>query len=74
MANNGQEEKIGDDIHNESGEHVDPNLGEENHNEGAYDPNPGEKDVGREGNALKKEQHDVTTIPVAGHGSTSGQD
>ncbi|KAL7174055.1 hypothetical protein ACSBR2_033328 [Camellia fascicularis] len=54
MANNEDEEKIGDNIHNKSGEHVDPNVREENCNEGAHDPNPGEKDVDKEGNAPKK--------------------
>ncbi|KAL7234703.1 hypothetical protein ACSBR1_018202 [Camellia fascicularis] len=58
MANNRQEEKIGDDIHSESCEHADPNIGEENCNEGAYDPNPGEKDVGKEGNTPKKAGRD----------------
>ncbi|KAL7163742.1 hypothetical protein ACSBR2_039795 [Camellia fascicularis] len=58
MANNGHEEKIGDDIHSESGEHVDPNVGEENRNEGAQDLNPGEKDVGKESNSLKKTSRD----------------
>ncbi|KAL7191009.1 hypothetical protein ACSBR2_023143 [Camellia fascicularis] len=54
MANNKQEEKIGDDIHSESGEHVDPNVGEENRNKGAQDANPGEKDADKVGNAPKK--------------------
>ncbi|KAL7246550.1 hypothetical protein ACSBR2_001611 [Camellia fascicularis] len=54
MANNGPKEKIKDDIYSKSGEHVDPNVGEKNHNEGAQDPNPGEKDVGKEQNTSKK--------------------
>ncbi|KAL7194455.1 hypothetical protein ACSBR1_034804 [Camellia fascicularis] len=58
MANNGQEEKIGDDINSESCEHRDPNVGKENCNGEAQDPNPGEKDVGKEGNALKKAGRD----------------
>ncbi|KAL7208483.1 hypothetical protein ACSBR1_030264 [Camellia fascicularis] len=58
MANDGQEEKIGDDINSESCEHRDPNVGKENRNKEAPDLNPGKKDVGREGNALKKASRD----------------
>ncbi|KAL7225423.1 hypothetical protein ACSBR1_020737 [Camellia fascicularis] len=58
MANNGQEEKIGDDINSESFEQVDLNVGKENHNEGTQDLNPGEKDVGNKGNAPKKAGRD----------------
>lgn len=46
MANDEQKEKIGDDISNENGKHADPNMEEENHNEGPRDQNSGEKDVG----------------------------
>ncbi|KAL7174547.1 hypothetical protein ACSBR2_033733 [Camellia fascicularis] len=58
MANNGQGEKIGDDVLSGSGKHADSNIGEENRNEGAQDPNPGEKDVCKEGNATKKAGRD----------------
>ncbi|KAL7183358.1 hypothetical protein ACSBR2_025710 [Camellia fascicularis] len=58
MANDGQEEKIGDDINSESCKHRDPNVRKENRNEEAHDPNPGEKDVGKEGNAPKKAGRD----------------
>ncbi|KAL7262878.1 hypothetical protein ACSBR1_001108 [Camellia fascicularis] len=54
MANNRQEEKIGDNIHSESEEHVDPNAREENRNEGVQEPNLEEKDAGKEHNVLKK--------------------
>ena len=54
MANDGQKEKIRDNISNESGKHADPNMKEENHNEGPRDQNPGEKDVGQQGDTLKK--------------------
>lgn len=46
MANDGQKEKIRDDIPNGSGKHADPNIEEENPNEGPRDQNLGEKDVG----------------------------
>ncbi|KAL7243663.1 hypothetical protein ACSBR1_015969 [Camellia fascicularis] len=58
MANNVQEEKIGDNIYNESCEHADPNIREAKRNEGAQDPNPGEKDVDKEGHAPKKAGRD----------------
>lgn len=53
MANNRQEEKIGDDIPRGSGKHADLNIEEENHNEGTRDQNPGDKDVGKEGDACR---------------------
>ncbi|KAL7181175.1 hypothetical protein ACSBR1_040110 [Camellia fascicularis] len=37
-----------------SGKHADPNIEEENHNEGVRDQNPGEKDIDKEGDAPKK--------------------
>ncbi|KAL7189330.1 hypothetical protein ACSBR1_039052 [Camellia fascicularis] len=58
MANDGQEKKIGDDINSESYEHRDPNVGKENCNEKAQDSNPGEKNVDKEGNTLKKAGRD----------------
>ncbi|KAL7194495.1 hypothetical protein ACSBR1_034843 [Camellia fascicularis] len=58
MANNGQGEKIGDDVLGGIGKHADLNIEEENHNEGTRDQNPGDKDVGKEGNALKKSSRD----------------
>ncbi|KAL7182673.1 hypothetical protein ACSBR1_041372 [Camellia fascicularis] len=58
MANNEQEEKVGDNINGESCEHEDPNVEKEPRNEGAHDPNHGEKDVGKEGNASKKSGRD----------------
>ncbi|KAL7265349.1 hypothetical protein ACSBR1_003173 [Camellia fascicularis] len=54
MANDGQKEKVGDDIPSGSGKHADPNMEEENCNEGPRDQNPREKDVGQEGDAPKK--------------------
>ncbi|KAL7193734.1 hypothetical protein ACSBR2_025370 [Camellia fascicularis] len=58
MANDGQKEKIGDDILSESGKHADPNMEEGNHNEGTQDWNPRKKDVGQEGDAPKKAGRD----------------
>ncbi|KAL7243123.1 hypothetical protein ACSBR1_015525 [Camellia fascicularis] len=55
MANNGKEEKIGDDIHSEGEEHVDPNANEENRNEGVQESNLGENDAGKECNVSKKD-------------------
>ncbi|KAL7164929.1 hypothetical protein ACSBR2_040760 [Camellia fascicularis] len=49
MANDEQQEKIGDDIPCGSGKHADPNIEEENHNEGTWDQNPGKKDMPEEG-------------------------
>ncbi|KAL7183694.1 hypothetical protein ACSBR2_025972 [Camellia fascicularis] len=37
-----------------SGKRADPNIEEKNHNEGARDQNPREKDVDKEGDAPKK--------------------
>ncbi|KAL7215919.1 hypothetical protein ACSBR1_027964 [Camellia fascicularis] len=54
MANNEHGEKIGDDIPSGSGKHADLNMEEENRNEGTLDQNPGEKDVGQEGDTPKK--------------------
>ena len=54
MANDAQKENIKDDVLCGSGKHADPNIEEENHNEGAWDQNPGDKDVGKEGDTLKK--------------------
>ncbi|KAL7247460.1 hypothetical protein ACSBR2_002385 [Camellia fascicularis] len=54
MVNDGQKEKIGDDIPIESGKHIDPNVKEDNCNEEPRDKNPGEKDVSQEGDVLKK--------------------
>ncbi|KAL7253573.1 hypothetical protein ACSBR1_007996 [Camellia fascicularis] len=58
MANNGQGEKIRDDVLGESSKHVDPNIEEENRNKGAQDQYPGEKDVGKEGDVPKKASRD----------------
>ncbi|KAL7163226.1 hypothetical protein ACSBR2_039342 [Camellia fascicularis] len=58
MANNGQGEKIGDDVPGWSGKHADPNVEEENHNEEARDQNLGDKDVDKEGDAPKKSGQD----------------
>ncbi|KAL7170355.1 hypothetical protein ACSBR2_035260 [Camellia fascicularis] len=58
MANDGQKEKIGDDIPSGSGKHSDPNMEEENPNEGPRDQNLREKDVGQEGDPLKKAGQD----------------
>ncbi|KAL7199818.1 hypothetical protein ACSBR2_022009 [Camellia fascicularis] len=49
-----QEEKIGDNIISESNEHIVLTAGEKNCNEGAQDPNLGEKDVSKGGNTPKK--------------------
>ncbi|KAL7247484.1 hypothetical protein ACSBR2_002405 [Camellia fascicularis] len=54
MANDGQKEKIGDDIPIGSGKYVDPNEEEENCNEEPREQNPEEKDVGQEGEVSKK--------------------
>ncbi|KAL7162417.1 hypothetical protein ACSBR2_042828 [Camellia fascicularis] len=54
MANDGQKERIGDDVPYGSGKHADPNTEEENHNERARDQNPRDKDVGKEADPLKK--------------------
>ncbi|KAL7176308.1 hypothetical protein ACSBR2_029785 [Camellia fascicularis] len=58
MANDGQKEKIGDNIPSESGKHANSNMEEENHNEGTRDQNLGEKDVGQEGDTPKKAGRD----------------
>ncbi|KAL7264012.1 hypothetical protein ACSBR1_002047 [Camellia fascicularis] len=58
MANDGQKEKIGDDIPSGNGKHVDPNIEEENPNEGPRDQNPREKDVGQEGDPPNKASRD----------------
>ncbi|KAL7223282.1 hypothetical protein ACSBR1_024856 [Camellia fascicularis] len=58
MANDGQEKKIGNDINSESCKHRDPNVGKENRNEVAQDPNLGENNVGKEGNTPKKAGRD----------------
>ncbi|KAL7174302.1 hypothetical protein ACSBR2_033544 [Camellia fascicularis] len=58
MTNNEQEEKIGDDIHSESEEHVDPNVREENRNEGVQELSPGVKNVSKECNVPKKRGRD----------------
>ncbi|XP_028122747.1 uncharacterized protein LOC114319881 [Camellia sinensis] len=62
MANNGLEEKIGDDIHSGSDEHVDPNVEGENRNEGAQDPNLGEKDVGKEDLDMVQHPHNDALV------------
>ncbi|KAL7229652.1 hypothetical protein ACSBR2_008207 [Camellia fascicularis] len=49
MANDGQKEKIGDDIPSGSGKHADSNIEEENHNEGTRDQNPEKKDILEDG-------------------------
>ncbi|KAL7191005.1 hypothetical protein ACSBR2_023139 [Camellia fascicularis] len=54
MADNGQEEKIGDDIHSESEEHVDPNVREENPNEGVHESNLGVNNTNKGHDGLKK--------------------
>ncbi|KAL7259713.1 hypothetical protein ACSBR1_005566 [Camellia fascicularis] len=43
MANDGQKEKIGDDIPAGSGKHIDPNIEEDNCNEETWDKNLGER-------------------------------
>ncbi|KAL7170985.1 hypothetical protein ACSBR2_035777 [Camellia fascicularis] len=58
MANDEQKEKIRDDIPSGSGRHADPNMDEENHNEGTWEQNPGEKDIDQEGDAPKKAGRD----------------
>ncbi|KAL7236580.1 hypothetical protein ACSBR1_019802 [Camellia fascicularis] len=58
MANDGYKVKIGEDIPSRSGKHADPNMEEENHDEGTRDQNLREKDVGQEGDALKKAGRD----------------
>ncbi|KAL7247870.1 hypothetical protein ACSBR2_002723 [Camellia fascicularis] len=58
MANNGHGEKIGDDVLGGSGKHANPNIKEENRNEGAWYQNLGEKDVDKEGDAPKKAGRD----------------
>ncbi|KAL7220677.1 hypothetical protein ACSBR2_013539 [Camellia fascicularis] len=58
MTNDGQKEKIKDDIPSRSGKHADPNMEEENPNEGPRDQNPGEKGVGQEGDPPKKTGRD----------------
>ncbi|KAL7213856.1 hypothetical protein ACSBR2_016397 [Camellia fascicularis] len=58
MANDGQKEKIGDDIPSGSSKHANPNKEEENHNEGTQDQNPGEKDVSQERDTPKKAGRD----------------
>ncbi|XP_028076408.1 uncharacterized protein LOC114278537 [Camellia sinensis] len=54
MANNGQEENIGDDFHSKGEEHVDSNPREENRNEGVEEPNLGENNAGKKRNVLIK--------------------
>ncbi|KAL7250470.1 hypothetical protein ACSBR1_012476 [Camellia fascicularis] len=54
MANNGQEVRIGDDIHSEEEKHVNPNARGENDNQKVQDLNPGTNDVGKGRNNLKK--------------------
>ncbi|KAL7188857.1 hypothetical protein ACSBR1_038669 [Camellia fascicularis] len=54
MANDGQKEKVGDDIPSGSGKHIDPNVEKENCNEEPQEKNPGGKDVGQEGDVPKK--------------------
>ncbi|KAL7236101.1 hypothetical protein ACSBR1_019384 [Camellia fascicularis] len=54
MTNDGQKEKVEDDIPSGSSKYANPNMEEKNCNEGPRDQNPGEKDVGQEGDALKK--------------------
>ncbi|KAL7220678.1 hypothetical protein ACSBR2_013540 [Camellia fascicularis] len=58
MTNDGQKEKIKDNIPSESGKHADPNMEEENPNEGPRDQNRGGKDVGQEGDPPKKASRD----------------
>ncbi|KAL7241617.1 hypothetical protein ACSBR1_014253 [Camellia fascicularis] len=50
MANDGQKEKIGDDIPSGNGK----NIEKDNCNEEPQDKNPGEKDIGQEGDVPKK--------------------
>ncbi|KAL7261471.1 hypothetical protein ACSBR1_000008 [Camellia fascicularis] len=54
MANDGQKEKVGDDISTGSGKHLDLEVKKDNCNEETRDQNPGEKDVGQEGDVPKK--------------------
>ncbi|KAL7171302.1 hypothetical protein ACSBR2_036034 [Camellia fascicularis] len=54
MANDGQKEKIWDDISTGNDKHFDPNVKEDDCNEETWDQNPGEKDVGQEGDVPKK--------------------
>ncbi|KAL7257541.1 hypothetical protein ACSBR1_003781 [Camellia fascicularis] len=54
MANDGQKEKVRDDISSRSGKNAEPNVEEENCNERPQDQNLKEKDVSQEGDAPKK--------------------
>ncbi|KAL7178819.1 hypothetical protein ACSBR1_042217 [Camellia fascicularis] len=58
MANDEQKEKIGDDVPSRCGKHADPNMEEENPNKGPWDQNPREKNIGQEGDLLKKASRD----------------
>ncbi|KAL7205521.1 hypothetical protein ACSBR2_018454 [Camellia fascicularis] len=58
MTNDGQKEKIGDNIPTRSSKHFDPNVEEDNCNKETRDQNPGEKDVSQEGDVPKKEDRD----------------
>ncbi|KAL7203964.1 hypothetical protein ACSBR2_017095 [Camellia fascicularis] len=54
MANDGQKEKIGGNIPSGSGKNADPDVEEDSYSEEPQDKNPREKDVGQEGDVLKK--------------------
>ncbi|KAL7176048.1 hypothetical protein ACSBR2_029591 [Camellia fascicularis] len=58
MANDGQKERVEDDIPTGIGKHFDPNVEEDNCNEETRDQNPGEKDIGQEGDVRKKSDRD----------------
>ncbi|KAL7167786.1 hypothetical protein ACSBR2_038279 [Camellia fascicularis] len=54
MANDRQKKRIGGDIPSGSGKNAESNVDEDNCNEEPRDKNPGEKDIGQEGDAPKK--------------------
>ncbi|KAL7208667.1 hypothetical protein ACSBR1_030413 [Camellia fascicularis] len=58
MANDRQKEKIRDDVPCGSSKHANPNIEEGNHNEGAWDQNPGDKDINKDGDTPKKSSRD----------------
>ncbi|KAL7206170.1 hypothetical protein ACSBR2_018978 [Camellia fascicularis] len=54
MANDGQKEKVGDDIPTGNGKHIDLNVEEDNCNKETQDQNNREKDASQEGDVPKK--------------------
>ena len=54
MANNGQKEKVGDDIPTESEKHIDLDVEEDNYNEETRDKRVGVEDIGQERDVSKK--------------------